>query len=365
MHVAMVLDAERLLHERSMLNRLCIALIGEGVQVTRVVPQEVGDEAHEDEAVALAGRATYPTQVAWWGRGERVRKLAERFGKSPPDVLVVVGIRAWQLTCELGKHLQRPVVIEAWSWQAAKRLAPRLAPEQGMMVICPTEPLAKLARRRLRSSPVEVEVVRWGVPYPDVPTPALSRHEDVITLAVLGPARQDRWHRSFIPALSRWVREMPQALVTYELDGRCAHKVWRLLRGEKLLDRVAGITRAGAHRSLLTQCDALIVPEPTWEVRSIVIEAMAAGVPIIAREDQALDFLLPDETATVLSLPTSDSWLESLRRLGTQTDTVKEIAMRAREQARVRHRVSQQAEQITRLLERVINGGSLPFDASS
>ncbi|MCL4210557.1 MAG: glycosyltransferase family 4 protein [Phycisphaeraceae bacterium] len=359
MHVAILFDAERLMHERAMLNRLCIALIGEGVQVTRIVPDEVADEAHEDDAVALAGRAGYPGRAVWWAHGDRVRKLADRFGKAPPDVLLALGEATWRLARDLAAALQRPLIVETWSWRTARRLSARLAPPAGLTVITPADALAQRIRRRLKSIPVEV--VPWGVPFPDEPTSAPARRGDSLALAVIGPGDSTRPYRAFVPALARFLRETTDALATCELDGRRSHDVWRLLRDQRLLERVSIISRASAHRTLLTQCDAVIAPEATGMVRSVFLEALANGVPVIAAEDNCLDFLKGGETAMVIAKPSQETWLESLRRLVTQPTVIQSLTSNGRRLAEQRHRVSRQAEQLAGLLTRSITGDAIPF----
>ena len=44
MHLAMIIDEQRLAQEYMMLNRLAVGLIGDGIQVTRIVPAEVASE---------------------------------------------------------------------------------------------------------------------------------------------------------------------------------------------------------------------------------------------------------------------------------------------------------------------------------
>ena len=47
MHIALIVDEQRLVHEYASLNRIAIGLIGDGVQVTRIVPEHIASAAVE------------------------------------------------------------------------------------------------------------------------------------------------------------------------------------------------------------------------------------------------------------------------------------------------------------------------------
>jgi hypothetical protein len=56
MHVAMIIDEERLRQEHTMLNRLAVGLIDQGVRLTRIVPDRLEVEAvwRSEQRIALA-----------------------------------------------------------------------------------------------------------------------------------------------------------------------------------------------------------------------------------------------------------------------------------------------------------------------
>src|SRR5688572_2055850 len=127
MHVAFIIDQERLEREQAMLNRLSIGLMVEGVQLTRIVPEAMtGDVIDEGEQrVALVARIEAPMSVLPWMRQARVNTIAEEMSRPLPDILYAVGEMAWTLGIDLGQRLERPVLLDVCSMAQAQS-APRL-----------------------------------------------------------------------------------------------------------------------------------------------------------------------------------------------------------------------------------------------
>ena len=125
MHVALIVDEERLVQEHPTLNRLSIGLISEGVQLTRVIPETLAASIDESEQrMALAAKLVAPMKVLPWMRGERGGRLAEALERDPPDVLYAVGDAAWAVGRDLASEMDRPLAIDLWS-AAQVRRAPR------------------------------------------------------------------------------------------------------------------------------------------------------------------------------------------------------------------------------------------------
>jgi len=77
-HIAMIVDDERLEAEQAMLNRLSVGLIGEGARLTRIVPEGNGSDSEWEKAIALASRIVYQRRVVPWMRTQRVRRIIEQ-----------------------------------------------------------------------------------------------------------------------------------------------------------------------------------------------------------------------------------------------------------------------------------------------
>ena len=362
MHVALIMDEERLEREHAALNRLTIGLIGEGVQLTRIVPEtflsQAGDE--REQRVALAAKLQTQMRVLPWMRRDRVERLAEAMEKGTPDVLYALGERAWDLGMDLAKALRRPLMIDVWRAVHARR-APR--GRRASVVACytaTTRPLAEALRQRV--DPGLICLVPPGVALPKEPRSILTDPDNAIALAIIGGGRDVATYRGMLGGLARVVRQMPQVQAFLELCGPNEHEIWRTAQRLELLANLSAITDAAQHRSLLTRCDVLIMPEQLGELRSLMLEAMAFGMPVIAREDPFLEKLIDDESAYIIRDGHADEWAEQLSHLLTHPDEARALGLAARQCIADNHRSSDQAASLIEAFQRIMTGGAYPFE---
>jgi len=363
MHVALIIDEERLVHEHAMLNRLSIGLIGEGVQLTRIVPETAPSSAVDEgeQRVALAAKLQLPMNVLPWMRRDRTNRAAEAFGKNLPDVFCAIGESAWKVGLELSKATRRPIVLDVWSARQIKRVPRRRGANLVAGYIAPTQAMASGLRRRV--DPGLVCLAPMGVALPTEPRRILADPENAIALAVVGGARDLPAYRAVLMALSGLVRDLPQIHVFLELCGPAEHEIWRFARQVDLLEHVSAITDAARHRALLTRCDVLVMPERYGELRSLTLEAMGYGIPVAAVEDPFLDMLVNGETALLIHHPDAEEWASRIGALLADAERARLVGLGARNRIAADHRSSDQVMRLLGALERVASGGALPFES--
>jgi len=361
MHIALIVDEDRLVRERPALNRLSIGLIGEGVQLTRIIPDSFASESPDEgeQRIALAARVTTPMHVLPWMRRDRASRIAEAMDKGPPDVLYALGQEAWALGRDLAKTLERPLAIDVWSAGQTRRAPRGRAAAAVAGYIAPTPPIAEALRARV--DPALVCVVPVGVALPPQPRTILSDPEKSATLAIIGGGRDVPAYRDLLAGLSRVVRKRPQVHAFLELSGPNEHEIWRHAQRLDLLEHVSAITDASQHRALLTRCDMLLVPERFGELRTLMLEAMAFGMPVIAGADPFLDMLVDGESASVVKEPAPDEWARHMERLLSDPATARTLGGGGRERMATYHRSSDQVTALVDACQRMISGGTYPF----
>ena len=362
MHVLMIIDEERLAHEGPMLDRIGAGLIDEGIEVSRIVPDDLSAEQAEQivSDVAFTAQIETPMAVPLWMRGVRSQRLAAELGSATPDVIQVVGQGAWKVGFDLAREIDRPVAIDVWSMELARR-APRgrSAARVGAYLV-PTKPIAKAVRQR-RVDRELVSLVPLGVNVPGQSREVLADTSEQIALAIIGSGRDVAAYRALLTGLARLVRDFPQLQICMELRGPHEHDIWRHAHRLELLGHISAIRDAAPHATLIAGCDILVIPERFGEIRSLVLEAMAAGVPIIASEDPAFDALAPGETATVVREPAAEQWATELQRLFLQPDRARELGAAGRDLVTVRHRVQDQIAALVATFRKVLSGGAYAF----
>ncbi|MHC4993317.1 MAG: glycosyltransferase family 4 protein [Planctomycetota bacterium] len=366
MHIGLIVDEERLLHEHVLLNRLAIGMIDHGAKLTRFVPDRPRIQGFDDleERVALiATRVDVPMRIPGWLRAARTRRLVAALERSVPDVLYAVGTRAWPVALDLAAAIERPVALDIWS-AGQLRFVPRgRAAHVVSAYVAPTEPVARLLRERVE--PELVSVIPPGVAIPPDPTPILREPDELIALAIVGSGRDVPAYTSMLAGLSRVVREMPQIQACIELRGPRAHAIWREARRLELLGNLSAIRDAAPLRTLLTGCDALLMPERFGEIRSLVLEAMASTMTIIAARDPYLEMLVDGETACSITEDTPEAWARSMQRLFGDPEQARRLGRGARDLVVERYRSTDHVRLLMGVLERVVGGDSYSFAEAS
>jgi glycosyltransferase involved in cell wall biosynthesis len=361
MHVGLIVDEERLTREHAALSRATIGLIGEGVQVTRIVPDSTLEGAFDDaeRRIALAVKVTAPMRVLPWMRHDRRNRLVESMEKSPPDVLYALGSEAWGLGLDLAHALDRPLAVDLWS-AGQIRHVPR--GRRAMMIaayVAPTPAMADALRERVE--PGLVCLIPMGVALPPEPRRILADPESNIALAIIGSGRDVRMYQEMLGGLARVVRALPQTQAFLELEGPHEHDIWRYARRLDLLENVSALTDASRHRALLTRCDALIVPEQFGDLRSLMLEAMTFGMPVIASEDPFLDMLEDKRTASVVSDSSAEGWARHVTDLLTNPDAARALGLAGRDRIAAHHGSSAQVTALVATFERIVSGGAYAF----
>lgn len=75
-----------------------------------------------------------------------------------------------------------------------------------------------------------------------------------------------------------------------------------------LTDRVSQVPNIDADRLPALQADALIVPEAVGEHRSIMLDAMASGVLVLAHEDPLVGMLRDGQTSLCVRHDSTNAW---------------------------------------------------------
>jgi len=362
MHIALVIDDERLYREHSAINRLCIALMAEGAELTRIVPEEhLDDEPQLEQRMGLCRRFGVPFHVLPWMRASRSNAILKSLEKTQPDVIHVIGERGWQLGIDLSKTFDCPVSIELDKGSQVLRVPRGRGVRQIAAYVAPTVPIADALRMRVDSD--LVSYVPTGVAIPPRQRDVFENPHDGIGMVILGRATDLGVYRAMLDALGRLTKRYPQLQLFIELPSKKSHEIWRHAQRVGLLPRLSAIGRAADHRALITRCDMAIMPQSGGVVRTIALELLARGVPVIATDDPWLDFFVEGQTATLVGGLDIDEWDGSIGRMIEHPDIARAQGSRAREWMKTHRPSSTQASTLMSTLSRAVSGTALPFEA--
>jgi hypothetical protein len=328
MRVLVLADAMFATRERALLQRLEIGLADEGVQVIQAVPESIAGSMDEDvfaQSVAYTPRSQVLTQ------GIAVRRLIRSLGaldelETPRDIdmVHVFGGAAWDLAGHVAQRVEAGLLLEVWRSGLVER-ASELSPLRRTLLMAPDPVIEQqLLRKRPREA---VRLAPWGVLSAD-PRPVLTG-ERALAFMIVGAGRDAQAFARALQGLGPVLRDHPDALVFCDAAAARRSELWPVARSLDLLHRVSLVQDLEGRRDLVLHGDVLILPEASGEQRSIVLEAMSAGLVVVAARDPGVSTLVDGRTARLVEPTTPKEWDRVVRDVLHDPDASRALAQRA------------------------------------
>lgn len=333
MHVALVANTAWLDEELRMFRRLVVGLIDEQVRVAQVVPEQLPQQ----EANSFSEVVTWQDSAWPMARGRRLVRVTEDLKRIGVDLIHALDGRLWEPVAQIARHLNVPVVLSAASLMdlpQVQRIHRRFG-DLRMAFAAATGPLQQAIAARLPTN-VVVQTVPAGIHAPEqLPRPVTAGEWTCAVISGTGEVDED--YEALFEALRQIVADHEHA--QFFLDGQRSdqHGLWQLARRYQLLENISIVPRRLGHREMLLNADALIHPQALGKSRTLTLQAMGHGLPVIARQDLWVDYLLEDETAWLVKQAQAQAWAEALQRLIAAPAQARQLGARAREWV-MRHR---------------------------
>jgi len=221
-----------------------------------------------------------------------------------------------------------------------------------------TVPLGEAVAKRLGPRAL-VQVIPPGV---HVATESPTRPADGAALCavITGNGRFDANYQTLLSALPAIIKKYPDAQFFFDSQRQEQHQLWQSAKRLKLLSNISLVHRRPGHHELLLGADVLVQPQPLAQSRSLTIQAMAHGVPVMAHYDPWLDYLVPDKTAWVVDGPDAAVWEKSLLEAIEKPQAAESLGRRAQEWVGKNH-VAARHVALTLALYRQVTGEAFKF----
>lgn len=353
MHALVLADPELAERERSILNRLEIGLVDDGLRVTHVLP---GSNAVASEHGVYARVIVGPPKLWFRGPAGQAEWIAGRLEGDPaPDVVHVLGDRLWPLATALADRFECPLACELWSKQSVELAAQRR--DSGAGLFAADRALFDLAVGLGLDS--RTRPTAWGVRADGEPS-VLVPPGRAPSLLVLGTGRDPELIRSCVRQIGEALQGRPEVEVFMDADSGSARDVWKAAHDVGLQRRLSIIDKIERARELVLHADMLIYPESFGEQRGLLLDAMGRGLAIIAARDEANSLISPDRCAVVD--PHSPSGFGSaLGRLLGDPEETRQLGRSAWSYVKAERRASSHVTAVLDAYEWLVGKASIPF----
>lgn len=362
MRVLLICDRFFVRREHPLLERLEIGLADEGVRLTVAVPERT---ELQEQLTLLSGTVTYRMNGVGWTKGLRAAWLLEGVGRVSSekiDLVHVFGGAAWGVGVEAAGRLQVPAVLEVWRAGLAGRARAFAARHPGRVVLSAPDPAVERELRR-QSGGAPVRLTPWGVSAPPEPV-TVFREGRTPAIVLVGQARNSVAYLAAFKAAGEVVRELPEALLFADAVAARRAPLWKLAKEMGVRGRLSLIDEMEAQRGLALHGDVLLYPEAQGEQRTVLLDAMAAGMPIVAHEDPAVSSLIDQKTAVLVRSSHVEEWREAVRSVVQDRERARALGASAREWVREHRRSSAYIASVLGLYEWTVSSDAIPFAAS-
>ena len=300
MTIALFISADRMLEEHAMLHRLVVGLMNENMHVIRCLPEHIANQFDStSHSAGLSEKFYFDMPCSFIERASRRRDAVHQMETHQVETMVAFGHNAEQLVLDIKKQLDIPVCVELTSLKQASRIKPSQAISAWL---APTRSVQREAATRVgddRSVYAPIGTPKIGLR--DFET---SSVRCIIVLDSGGNHQQTE-------ALIKQCRHIEDIHLFLELPEKPNKRICQTIKSQHMEQRVTCLGNVSELRSLIPSADVLLLPNGEMPVRSIVLEAMSAGVPIVCASNSSYDILIDEETALFVT----ESFDEQLLRL--------------------------------------------------
>lgn len=339
-----------------------VGLTDEGVDVVRCVSQNLLPEL---TATLFEPPIAYQPGIFRLTRGIRAMHLADaalaRYAETGGiQVVHVYGGRLWWLAATVARRLRCPLVVEVWRpglFGKARALAARAAVPVTLLAPDPATERTLLQE----SAGSAVRLACWGVHAPSRPT--ARQNAGVRSILLAGPGRDaDRANAAFIAAAR--VLEARDDVYLF-VDARMARRagLWKLADRLGVRDRMSLVSHLEQTRELVTRLDLMIYPERRGEMRTLLLDVMAAGMPVLACDEPSLACLRDGETVCTVEGASPDRWEQQIAAFIDSPEQAAALGSSARAWVREHRRLSGYVASVLDVYEAVTTPGSTAVGA--
>ncbi len=364
MRVVIIADHWFASRERSMLARLQVGLADEGIRVVQAVP--VGVEAGSDGILSetvhfedtgpplslrrrAAATAQSLTMSAKAGDGEL------------PQIVHAFGGQVWDFGLALAEQLDAAFILEAWRAglsRAVQRIFAKGHDSAGQLALCPDKKLMEHLRADAPNAAIHHSP--WGV-YTNDSTNTVLTPGKAWAFMVDGAGYDRQAFTATFEAIAEVMRTRPDTLVFVDALAARRTDLWKLADRLGIRDRMSLVDEMDTNRELVLKGDVLILPEARGEQRTLVLEAMGTGMPVIAAADPMHSSLIDRRSALLVPVGERGRWVQQLENLLSNPDLVAQLTTSARAYIAEEHRPSRQVNCVIDAYEAAIGKKSIPF----
>jgi glycosyltransferase involved in cell wall biosynthesis len=341
MNVLLIVDRLFVRHEQRLIERIASALLDEGLDARLIVPEAA---MRSSPLGTLVPVLTYADRGLSFTTRIRAGNIARQLRKKNPntrwDIVHAFGGQSWSLALELARLERAAFVAELWRAglaPRAKTIAQSAADDTPCLFLAPDPSLERVAREAAPGIPLHT--APWGVPSPPSPADILGDSRG-LSVVFHSSGRSKSECVSAFEGVADTIKEIDNAHLFVNLEAARRAGLWGRARTAGVLDKITLVDHIEHLRELALSADIYIAPDTIHEQRTMLLEALAQGLAVIATSPEQCSALIEDETAYIVHTHRRTQWSTKLRAVLNDHDHARTVAKGAWKHIREHRKVS-------------------------
>ncbi|GAB4514782.1 MAG: hypothetical protein Tsb0013_19200 [Phycisphaerales bacterium] len=373
MRVLLLADARFSRREHAFLRRLEIGLLGEGPRVLRAVPEE----SFPIQPDTLGRIVPYREHRSRFGRPAAYRRFVEALRSATPainpdsdgtlfEIVHAFGQDCWERSASVAELTGAALIVEMTSAsdlraaRAFERVIETRYEHLQQPVWCAPNARIKRAAEHLNLSG-GVRLTPWGVH-----TPRHAHTERTadrpLSISVVCSGVEPRAVHPMLTAFAKLDDRRDRAMLFIDAAAANAdHGLWSRAEQLGILEYVTFVADMESRREIVLETDVLAIPEQMGELRTILLDAMAAGMLIVSRNDPLIEATAAEGVAMIIDEPSTDAWLEVYRAMIDDPTLVTTFGGRARKRVREDRPAHRHIEAVMQAYDSALTPAPIPL----
>ncbi|MFK7883805.1 MAG: hypothetical protein AB8F26_06445 [Phycisphaerales bacterium] len=362
MHVLLLADAPFAEHERALIERVAAGVTGEGVRVTVAIPKRT-----ETQFSLLTDPIRYSDRGLMLTHRIRAEQVAAAVGGSVSkasgliDVVHAFGGGAWTIAGTLAEIFGSALAFELWRGGLTDRLE-GISPPTGVVAACfaPDRPIERAVTSS--GTDLSIRLTPWGCYSPPAPTPVF-RSGATASMVFVSSGRDGDQCRQAFEGACRVIAQSTDVMMFVAADAVNRAGLWKIAERVGVLDRLTLIDRLEDRRDLILCCDMIVYPDTRHEQRTILLDAMAHGLVIVAAGDPLVSVIVDGVTVKSPESVTTVAWQEAVAGVLADRSAAIALGLSAREHIRKNRRASAHIASLIDAYTWLAGADSVPIDS--
>jgi len=295
-----------------------------------------------------------------WTRNLRCRDLVSRLGDVDQETALVHGLggKSHMIAAEVSHQLGTPVLLDVHSRETIPRAAGIARERSGECLLLTPSPQLARALTAAGAAPASVRELAWGVMKSDSTERPTTDHAIGIVLTGSGNNRAS-WE-SVLRGLAQIASKREDFVILADADAVRKSDISSLVSSLGLSPLFSRVPRLEADRQVVLLTDILVCPDAEGDHRSIVLDAMAAGMAVVAAEDSDIPALCDPKIARLISGEASE-WASTIGSLIENSTQRHELGASAMAYVAEHHRPSRYVAGLVDAYGWMLGADSIPM----